>query len=226
MEAAQNGCFVREHPLKMDDLGVPPFMGTSTCCKDCGDHPMVSDRRSWSEWLPISKATWWRPLGRSWRTPAAKISEILLEPCFVFSRQFELVISKLLEVECGYLYLNYWSYFRSSLNGYQFLQVDFHTIVTICELRTPTGPSTTLTSASLSETIMEDAWKPKWRFPEIGVPIKIIDFFWDIPLTIQLLGTPMTMEASKYYRSPAVFETGLQRWEHDIPDASLIFPAV
>jgi hypothetical protein len=51
-----------------------------------------------------------------------KSGDLVAEPCFRRSLNW---LSKLLEVEHWYLYLNYWSYSQGSLNGYQFL-VDFH----------------------------------------------------------------------------------------------------
>ena len=33
MEVPKNGWFIREHPLKMDDLGAPLFLETSKCTK-------------------------------------------------------------------------------------------------------------------------------------------------------------------------------------------------
>ena len=31
MGLPQNGCFMMENAIEMDDLGVPPFMDTSIC---------------------------------------------------------------------------------------------------------------------------------------------------------------------------------------------------
>ena len=37
----QNGWFIIENPIKMDDLGVPPFMETSMCVCVCGVDPWI-----------------------------------------------------------------------------------------------------------------------------------------------------------------------------------------
>ena len=56
IEVPQNGWFMIEHPIKMDDLGVPPFSETSIYIKQQQIHNQKRNARSL---ILNSQVSWW-----------------------------------------------------------------------------------------------------------------------------------------------------------------------